>query len=127
MRCGNGWDYFDDVMGCSNGCGYSGGNGGTRYHVPHPYPQVFHEVAYKARQLEDLLAGLDEFMNKATVLPPGQWDPAIRLDPPSNIPSQASRLAIQEVPRPARQVSTAGGGGGGGGGGPPTKVEFYKM
>lgn len=33
--------------------------------------QVFHEVAYKARDREDLLAGLDEFLEQVTVLPPG--------------------------------------------------------
>ena len=90
---------------------------------------MFREVAYKARNHGDMLAGLDEFMDKATVLPPSQWDPSIRVDPPSTIPSQANRLKVTEVPRPSHQLSTGGDGGGGGqtGSGQPTKVQFYKM
>lgn len=53
--------------------------------------QVFHEVAYRARNRGDLLAGIDEFLDKVTVLPPGEWDPQIRLEPPSRIPSQYER------------------------------------
>ena len=52
---------------------------------------MFHEVAYKARNRDDLLAGIDEFLDKVTVLPPGEWDPQIRLEPPSKVPSQAPR------------------------------------
>ena len=48
-------------------------------------------MAYKARNRDDLLAGVDEFLDKVTVLPPGEWDPHIRLEPPSEIPSQADR------------------------------------
>lgn len=41
-------------------------------HLHFPYSiQVFHDVAYKARSVEDLLAGIDEFMDQVTVLPPG--------------------------------------------------------
>ena len=47
--------------------------------------QVFHDVAYKARNREDLLAGVDEFLDKVTVLPPGEWDPKIRLEPPPQV------------------------------------------
>jgi hypothetical protein len=47
--------------------------------------QVFHDVAYKARNREDLLAGIDEFLDKVTVLPPGEWDPNIRLEPPPEV------------------------------------------
>ena len=53
--------------------------------------QVFHEVAYKARNRGDLLAGIDEFLDKVTVLPPGEWDPQIRLAPPEKVPSQNDR------------------------------------
>ena len=52
---------------------------------------MFHEVAYKARNRGDLMAGIDEFLDKVTVLPPGGWDPQIRLEPPSKVPSQANR------------------------------------
>ena len=47
--------------------------------------QVFHDVAYKARNRDDLLAGVDEFLDKVTVLPPGEWDPQIRLEPPPRV------------------------------------------
>ena len=36
--------------------------------------QVFHGVAYKAKTVEDLLAGIDEFMDQVTVLPPGMYN-----------------------------------------------------
>ena len=47
--------------------------------------EVFHDVAYKAKQRDHLLAGLDEFLDAVTVLPPGEWDPSIRIEPPQNI------------------------------------------
>ncbi|XP_035660550.1 electrogenic sodium bicarbonate cotransporter 1-like [Branchiostoma floridae] len=53
--------------------------------------EVFHNVAYKAKNRQDLLAGIDEFLDQVTVLPPGEWDPNIRIEPPSNIPSQEGR------------------------------------
>ncbi|VDP90723.1 unnamed protein product [Echinostoma caproni] len=37
------------------------------------------------------MAGLDEFLSAATLLPPGEWDPSIRIDPPASVPSQDSR------------------------------------
>lgn len=37
--------------------------------------EVFHEVAYRARNRDHLLAGVDEFLDAVTVLPPGEWDP----------------------------------------------------
>ncbi|NXJ86553.1 S4A8 protein, partial [Trogon melanurus] len=53
--------------------------------------EVFHEVAYKAKERADLVAGIDEFLEQVTVLPPGMWDPSIRIQPPTNIPSQEKR------------------------------------
>ncbi|XP_033117132.1 sodium-driven chloride bicarbonate exchanger-like [Anneissia japonica] len=53
--------------------------------------EVFQEVAYKARSREDLLAGIDEFMDQVTVLPPGSWDPSIRIEPPKQTISQDKR------------------------------------
>uniref|UniRef100_A0A6P7GV83 Anion exchange protein n=1 Tax=Diabrotica virgifera virgifera TaxID=50390 RepID=A0A6P7GV83_DIAVI len=53
--------------------------------------EVFHEVAYRARSRSHILAGVDEFLDAVTVLPPGEWDPAIRIEPPAAIPSQDSR------------------------------------
>ncbi|XP_011439491.2 electrogenic sodium bicarbonate cotransporter 1 [Magallana gigas] len=52
---------------------------------------IFREVAYKARDRDDLLAGFDEFMEQVIVLPPGEWDPKIRLEPPGKVQSQEHR------------------------------------
>ncbi|CAG5123621.1 unnamed protein product, partial [Candidula unifasciata] len=53
--------------------------------------EVFREVAYKARNRQDILAGVDEFLDQVTALPPGEWDPKIRIEPPQSVPSQAPR------------------------------------
>ena len=53
--------------------------------------EVFHDVAYKAKKREHLLAGIDEFLDAVTVLPPGEWDPSIRIEPPTILPSQEGR------------------------------------
>ncbi len=53
-------------------------------------PQIFHDVAYKAKDRNDLVAGIDEFLDQVTVLPPGEWDPSIRIEPPKNVPSQVN-------------------------------------
>ncbi|XP_041097584.1 electroneutral sodium bicarbonate exchanger 1 isoform X2 [Polyodon spathula] len=53
--------------------------------------EIFHDVAYKAKNRSDLLAGVDEFLDQVTVLPPGEWDPSIRIEPPKNVPSQEKR------------------------------------
>ncbi|KAL8603683.1 hypothetical protein ACOMHN_017180 [Nucella lapillus] len=53
--------------------------------------EIFREVAYKSRTVEDLLAGVDEFLEQVTVLPPGEWDPKIRIEPPTMVPSQETR------------------------------------
>ena len=63
---------------------------GPYYHVIHV--QVFHEVAYKAKDRNDLIAGIDEFLDQVTVLPPGEWDPSIRIEPPKHVPSQVGLL-----------------------------------
>ncbi|XP_050362139.1 electroneutral sodium bicarbonate exchanger 1 isoform X1 [Nymphalis io] len=53
--------------------------------------EIFHEVAYRAKKRDHLLAGIDEFLDAVTVLPPGEWDPSIRIEPPAAIPSQDPR------------------------------------
>ncbi|XP_019876901.2 sodium bicarbonate cotransporter 3 isoform X3 [Aethina tumida] len=60
--------------------------------------EVFHEVAYRAKNRSHLLAGVDEFLDAVTVLPPGEWDPAIRIEPPAAIPSQDIRKRPPEKP-----------------------------
>ncbi|XP_018098947.1 electrogenic sodium bicarbonate cotransporter 1 isoform X2 [Xenopus laevis] len=53
--------------------------------------EVFHDIAYKAKDREDLIAGIDEFLDEVIVLPPGEWDPAIRIEPPKTLPSSDKR------------------------------------
>ncbi|XP_041374557.1 sodium-driven chloride bicarbonate exchanger-like isoform X2 [Gigantopelta aegis] len=60
--------------------------------------EIFHDVAYHARNREDLLAGIDEFLDQVTVLPPGEWDPSIRIEPPKSVPSQESRKMKSSKP-----------------------------
>jgi len=44
--------------------------------------KVFLEVAYKCGNSEQLLHGMDEYIDGLTVLPPSVWDPSTRLEPP---------------------------------------------
>ncbi|KAL6473894.1 hypothetical protein MHYP_G00174550 [Metynnis hypsauchen] len=59
--------------------------------------EIFHDVAYKARDRVDLLSGIDEFLDQVTVLPPGEWDPTIRIEPPKNVPSQMKRKRLSQA------------------------------
>ena len=45
--------------------------------------EVWHEVAYSASSTDDLIMGMTEFLDKAWILPPDEWDPTIRIDPPN--------------------------------------------
>ncbi|KAG7500523.1 sodium bicarbonate cotransporter 3-like isoform X7 [Solea senegalensis] len=67
--------------------------------------EIFHDVAYKAKDRTDLLSGIDEFLDQVTVLPPGEWDPTIRIEPPKNVPSQMKR---KRPPKPNGTASPAG-------------------
>jgi hypothetical protein len=59
---------------------------------------VFHAVAYRAKNRDHFLAGIDEFMDAVTVLPPGEWDTTIRIEPPSRVPSQEPRKNPDKPP-----------------------------
>lgn len=60
--------------------------------------EVFHEVAYRARNRSHLLAAVDEFLDAVTVLPPGEWDPSIRIEPPASVPSQVrTNFNVQQL------------------------------
>uniref|UniRef100_A0ABM5GPJ1 Anion exchange protein n=1 Tax=Pogona vitticeps TaxID=103695 RepID=A0ABM5GPJ1_9SAUR len=65
---------------------------------------VFHDVAYKAKDRNDLLSGIDEFLDQVTVLPPGEWDPTIRIEPPKSVPSQEKR----KIPKFPNRGASAG-------------------
>ncbi|XP_071973422.1 electrogenic sodium bicarbonate cotransporter 1 isoform X9 [Engystomops pustulosus] len=53
--------------------------------------EIFHDIAYKAKDRQDLIAGIDEFLDEVIVLPPGEWDPTIRIEPPKSLPSSDKR------------------------------------
>uniref|UniRef100_A0A8C4JAW9 Anion exchange protein n=1 Tax=Dromaius novaehollandiae TaxID=8790 RepID=A0A8C4JAW9_DRONO len=82
---------------------------------------LFSDVAYKARDREDLIAGIDEFLDEVIVLPPGEWDPTIRIEPPKKVPSAEKRKSVFSLNEAGQMNGTAGGaaagssGGGGGG------------
>ena len=35
-----------------------------------------------------LIKAIDDFVEQSTILPPGEWDTTIRLNPPQKIPSR---------------------------------------
>ncbi|KAK7893448.1 hypothetical protein WMY93_022600 [Mugilogobius chulae] len=76
--------------------------------------EIFHDVAYKAKDRSDLIAGIDEFLDQVTVLPPGEWDPSIRIEPPKNVPSQEKRK-IPPVPNGVTDLGESEEHGGHGG------------
>ncbi|XP_073322043.1 electrogenic sodium bicarbonate cotransporter 4 [Pagrus major] len=73
---------------------------------------LFSDVAYKARDREDLIAGIDEFLDEVIVLPPGEWDPKIRIEPPKKVPSADKRKSVFSLNELGQMNGTAGGGGG---------------
>ncbi|XP_073474325.1 electrogenic sodium bicarbonate cotransporter 4 isoform X4 [Aquarana catesbeiana] len=85
---------------------------------------LFSDVAYKARDREDLIAGIDEFLDEVIVLPPGEWDPTIRIEPPKKIPSADQRKSVFSVNEAGQMNGSAGGVGGGSGGGPSEDDEM---
>uniref|UniRef100_A0A8C5P6Q7 Anion exchange protein n=1 Tax=Leptobrachium leishanense TaxID=445787 RepID=A0A8C5P6Q7_9ANUR len=79
--------------------------------------EIFHDVAYKAKDRQDLIAGIDEFLDEVIVLPPGEWDPAIRIEPPKSIPSSDKRKnqysGAENIHMNGEAPHDAGHGGGG--------------
>ncbi|XP_077161902.1 electrogenic sodium bicarbonate cotransporter 4 isoform X5 [Paroedura picta] len=78
---------------------------------------LFSDVAYKARDRDDLIAGIDEFLDEVIVLPPGEWDPNIRIEPPKKLPSADKRKSVFSLSEAGQMNGTAGGASGGSGGG----------
>ncbi|KAM9338293.1 electrogenic sodium bicarbonate cotransporter 1-like [Symphorus nematophorus] len=80
--------------------------------------EVFHDIAYKAKDRQDLLAGIEEFLDEVIVLPPGEWDPEIRIEPPKTLPSSDKRKNMYAGLEPPQMngdtLHDAGHGGGGG-------------
>ncbi|XP_075885850.1 electrogenic sodium bicarbonate cotransporter 4 [Nelusetta ayraudi] len=74
---------------------------------------LFSDVAYKARDREDLIAGVDEFLDEVIVLPPGEWDPKIRIEPPKKVPSAEMRHSVMNLNELGQMNGSAGGAAGG--------------
>ncbi|NXE55164.1 S4A4 protein, partial [Casuarius casuarius] len=55
--------------------------------------ELFQRIAQQSEHREDLIAGIDEFLDELTVLPPGKWDPSARIPPPNCLPSPHKRIA----------------------------------
>ncbi|KAM9329770.1 electrogenic sodium bicarbonate cotransporter 1 [Gastrophryne carolinensis] len=79
--------------------------------------EVFHDIAYKAKDRQDLIAGIDEFLDEVIVLPPGEWDPTIRIEPPKSLPSSDKRKNMyaggENIQMNGDAPHDAGHGGGG--------------
>nr|AKN21408.1 slc4a-2 [Schmidtea mediterranea] len=46
---------------------------------------VFRKSAYKANETKDLIQAIDEFLDSALVIPPDEWNPNIKIDPPKEM------------------------------------------
>lgn len=53
--------------------------------------QVFCEIAYRSDSVQNVVDGIDEFLDEITVLPPSIWDPKTRLEPPISARSKVNR------------------------------------
>ncbi|XP_042743122.1 anion exchange protein 4 [Lagopus leucura] len=56
--------------------------------------ELFQRIAWQAKHQEDLIAGIDEFLEELTVLPPGKWDPSDRIPPPRCLLSPNKRISM---------------------------------
>ncbi|XP_065821896.1 electrogenic sodium bicarbonate cotransporter 4 isoform X2 [Labrus bergylta] len=74
---------------------------------------LFSDVAYKARDRDDLIAGVDEFLDEVIVLPPGEWDPKIRIEPPKKVPSAEMRKSVMNLSELGQMNGSASGAAGG--------------
>ncbi|XP_032558512.1 anion exchange protein 4 [Chiroxiphia lanceolata] len=56
--------------------------------------ELFQRVAWQAEHREDLITGMEAFLDELIVLPPGKWDPSARIPPPSSLSSPCRRTAV---------------------------------
>ncbi|NXN48611.1 S4A4 protein, partial [Rynchops niger] len=61
--------------------------------------ELFQRVAWQAENREDIIAGMEAFLDELTVLPPGKWDPSARIPPPSYLPSPHRRTTTHPSDR----------------------------
>ncbi|NXO97129.1 S4A4 protein, partial [Certhia brachydactyla] len=73
--------------------------------------ELFQRVARQAEHREDLITGIEAFLDELIVLPPGKWDPSVRIPPPSHLPSPRRRTALDPLdqqPHGNGDMTTAG-------------------
>ncbi|NWW92607.1 S4A4 protein, partial [Rhynochetos jubatus] len=56
--------------------------------------ELFQRIAQQAEHREDIITGMEAFLDELTVLPPGKWDHSARIPPPSCMPSLQRRTAV---------------------------------
>ncbi|NXK94312.1 S4A4 protein, partial [Formicarius rufipectus] len=56
--------------------------------------ELYQRVAWQADHREDLITGMEMFLDELIVLPPGKWDPSARILPPSYLPSPSRRTPV---------------------------------
>ncbi|NWH88173.1 S4A4 protein, partial [Aegithalos caudatus] len=59
--------------------------------------ELFQRVAWQAEHREDLITGMEAFLEELIVLPPGKWDPSTRIPPPSHLPSPRRRTIVDPL------------------------------
>ncbi|KFQ52423.1 Electrogenic sodium bicarbonate cotransporter 1, partial [Pelecanus crispus] len=59
--------------------------------------ELFQRVAWQAEHREDLITGMEAFLDELTVLPPRKWDPSARIPPPSCLPSPHRRTTMHPL------------------------------
>jgi hypothetical protein len=52
---------------------------------------ICREYAYLAKNSEDIMKMMDRFMQDTYVIPPSEWDPSIRIEPPPKYTSKVRR------------------------------------
>ncbi|NXM61478.1 S4A4 protein, partial [Illadopsis cleaveri] len=59
--------------------------------------ELFQRVARQAEHREDLITGIEAFLDELIVLPPGKWAPSTRIPPPSHLPPPRRRTAVDPL------------------------------
>ena len=53
---------------------------------------ICREFAYVARDFSEIIKMMDRFMQDTYVIPPSEWDPTIRIEPPPKYTSKVNRI-----------------------------------
>jgi len=57
---------------------------------------ICRDYAYLAKNPDDIMKMMDRFMQDTYVIPPSEWDPSIRIEPPTNYISKENRQTAEE-------------------------------